>query len=233
MVLEMANPIPGQLSVIEAAARLRVHPNDVRRLIDAGDLPAVKVGRQWLIPESAVERRLDLAPRPGRRMSPRAAWGILLLAEGGVAAWLTPQERWRARRRLGQTPLQDMRDRLVTRGVPYPCRAHPSMLPRMRDDAELVLTGVTAARALGVGLLGGDDRLEAYVDSRLAASVIDRYRLRPSSDPNVQLRIVKGIDWPWPPARIAPRAAVALDLAEDPEPRVREVGLGHLRTLRQ
>jgi excisionase family DNA binding protein len=44
------------LTIPEAAARLKVHSNTVRRLIKAGELKASKVGRQWRIQASELER---------------------------------------------------------------------------------------------------------------------------------------------------------------------------------
>lgn len=224
MFQQMPSPVTGHLTVKEAAARLGVGPNDVRRLIEAGSLPGVKVGQQWLIPTDAVERRRELAPRRGRRLSPARAWGLLFLADGRDAPWLTPDARWRIRRRLATRPLAADRDRLIDRGRPIPYRAHPSMLDRMRADPNLMLTGVSATSALGPGLVGGPDEVDAYVDHTFLDDVVERYRLRPSTDPNVTLRLVPAIGWDWPPTDVAPRPAVALDLLDHAEPRVRQVG---------
>ncbi len=49
------------LSVDEVAAYLKLHPLTVRRLARQGDIPAVKIGRQWQarrdLPERWVEER--------------------------------------------------------------------------------------------------------------------------------------------------------------------------------
>lgn len=47
------------MTVEEAAEVLRVHPNTIRALIKAGDLPARKVGVGWRISHKAVERWLE------------------------------------------------------------------------------------------------------------------------------------------------------------------------------
>lgn len=182
------------------------------------------MGQQWLIPTDAVERRREIAPRRGRRLSPARAWGLLFLADGRDAPWLTPDARWRVRRRLAAHPLATERDRLIDRGHAIPYRAHPSMLDRMRADPRLMLTGVSAASALRLGLVGGADEVDAYVDHALVDDIVERYRLRPSTDPNVTLRLVPAIGWDWPPTDVSPRPAVALDLLDHPEPRVRQVG---------
>lgn len=51
-------PVIG-MTVEEAAEVLRVHPNTIRALIKAGDLPARKVGVGWRISHRAVERWLE------------------------------------------------------------------------------------------------------------------------------------------------------------------------------
>lgn len=224
MFPQMPSPVTGHLTVMEGAARLGVGPNEVRRLIEAGSLPGVRLGQQWLIPTDAVERRREIGPRRGRRLSPARAWGLLFLADGRDAPWLTADARWRVRRRLATHPLAAERARLIDRGRAIPYRAHPSMLDRMRADPRLMLTGVSAASALRLGLVGGPDEVDAYVDHESLDDIIGRYRLRTSTDPNVTLRLVPAIGWSWPHAEVAPRPAVALDLLDHPEPRVRQVG---------
>jgi hypothetical protein len=87
-----------------------------------------------------------------------------------------------------------------------------------------MLTGATAATELRLGLIGGGDRLDAYVDAGHLEAVVRRHHLRPSSDVNVTLRVVPSFGWAWPPARAAPIPAIALDLLDDPEPRAQQVG---------
>jgi hypothetical protein len=94
-----------------------------------------------------------------------------------------------------------------------------------------MLTGISAAQALHLGLIGDDGQLDAYVDQEHVNGLVSRYRLQPSRDPNVTLRVVPEIGWSWPPARIAPKSAVALDLLDHPEPRARQVGHDVLASL--
>jgi len=58
MVDAVSWPVIG-MTVEEAADVLRVHPNTIRSLIKAGDLPARKVGVGWRISHKAVERWLE------------------------------------------------------------------------------------------------------------------------------------------------------------------------------
>ena len=51
------------ISVYEAAKALGVHHRTVRRYIELGILPSVKLGRRVLIPLEALRRLLDAQPR--------------------------------------------------------------------------------------------------------------------------------------------------------------------------
>jgi hypothetical protein len=86
-----------------------------------------------------------------------------------------------------------------------------------------MLSGASAASELGLGLLAGEV-VEGYVDARDLDEVVRLHHLRASRDPNVILRIVPSFAEAWPPARISPLSAVALDLLDDPDPRARTLG---------
>jgi excisionase family DNA binding protein len=67
------------LTVNEAAAELRVHPETIRRLIRRGELDATKVGSVWRVPAGAIDppwvtipaERAPRAVKPGRETSHR------------------------------------------------------------------------------------------------------------------------------------------------------------------
>jgi excisionase family DNA binding protein len=225
MITEMVSR-PGQdhVTVREAAVMLGVSQRDVIRLIAEKRLPAARVGHEWWIARSAVEERLALAPRAGRRLSPVNAWAILFLASGDPVPWLSSQARWLARARLVDGTVWDIRDRLSTRAETGLWRAHPSLLVRLRDDPAVMLTGLSAAGTLRLGLIGPDDHVDAYIDRHRVDAFVARHHLRPSSQPNVTLRVVPGDAWAWPLRPVAPVAAVGLDLALEAEPRARAAG---------
>ena len=43
------------LTVIEAAKRLKIHPDTVKRLCRQGDIPAIKIRNTWLIDKEKLE----------------------------------------------------------------------------------------------------------------------------------------------------------------------------------
>ena len=219
------SPAPGYATVAEAASRLGITVPRVLRLVHSGELAAAaRVGNRWMIPQEEIALRLATGPARGRRYTAGAAWAILFLVAGLDAPWVTRQERWRIRQVLSSSSVLDIRARLSARGRLRRFRVHPGLIAAVRDDPLLMLTGMTAGSELRLGLIGGGDRVDAYIDEPHLADVVARHHLRLSRDANVNLRVVSQIDWQWPPARVAPLAAVALDLLDDPEPRAQQVG---------
>ena len=61
-------PLENYLTANEAARRLRVHPETVKRLCRQGDLPAEKLGNSWLINLDVLEVFAGTYdPRPGAK----------------------------------------------------------------------------------------------------------------------------------------------------------------------
>ena len=213
----------GYLTVAQAAQRLGISARRVNHLRRTGDLRSSQLGAITVIPVADVERRRSLKPGDGRRLTAPNAWGVLALASGERPSWLTADTRYRLGRLLAKHGLVGLRARLVERGERQAFRAHPSVLRAIREDPVLMLTGVAAAAELRLGLLAGET-VDAYVDERARATLKARYRLWESQEPNVILRVVPSFMPSWPPSHVAPRAAVALDLLEEDDPRIRQVG---------
>ena len=117
--------------------------------------------------------------------------------------------------------LWSMRLRLGSRAERRDLRAHSSDLARIEAEDGVVLTGARHAREAGLGLVAPDAPVEAYVDEATADRLAARYALRPSERPNVRLRVLPPGVAGWLESRVAPRLAVALDLAEDRDARAR------------
>jgi len=222
---------PGHLTVAQAAERLKVTPTTVRALIASGELPAKRLGHAWMIPADAVDRRWSRGSRHGRRFVPANAWALLFMAADMPAPWIDRHDRWRLRRYLDTHRLIDIRAQLVDRGQPRSYRAHPGVMTALRTDPALMLTGPTGASEARLGLVGGAGEVDAYVAAAALAAIVRRHHLHPTREPNVTLRVVPDFGVTWPPARIAPIPAIALDLMDSQEPRAQQVGADLLTSL--
>src|ERR1700752_4871573 len=107
------------LNVRQAADRLGVSPAAVRLRIAGGELPAVKLGRDWRVDEREGLRLARRGGGAGGALSGGAgarAWAVRLLASGDEPAADrlagAPRYRARARQWLREHPLADHPDRL-------------------------------------------------------------------------------------------------------------------------
>lgn len=209
----------GWLSTREAAERLGLTPGRVRELIVSGALPASRIGNRYVLRREDVEERQDHRPGTGRPYSPRRAWALILLASGLTPPGIDPVTLSKLRRLLRERDFWSTRSRFAARAERRDLRAHSSDLARLEAEPDLVMTGPRVARAAGLDLVAPDAALEAYVDEHLAHRLTSRYRLRPADRPNVVLRVVPPDVWAELKGRPAPAPAVALDVAEDRDPR--------------
>jgi len=208
------------ISVPEAAEELHLDPSRVRALAGAGLLPAVKIGGRWAIERQALAQR---GPgRPGRPFVPQNAWALLFLASGIEVDWLGQSVHWRMREALSRHRLEDLLPRLRLRAELRRYRVHPGELGYLLDSPSLVLSGANAARSHKLRLVSANE-VDAYVRDRDLGGLEDEHSLAPAGlkSSNVAFRIVPDEAWQLDGQRYAPLAAVAVDLAEDPNPRAR------------
>lgn len=224
---------PDMLSTTDAARRLGVHPSRVRALLAAGELTGQKLGERWVIDGSSVRQRLADAPIPGRLLTPKDAWATVLLACGEPTLWFSADTRWRLRTQLDERGLIGLAPRLRRRAHRERYIAHPGILDRLAKDRSLSLTGISAATAHGLDIAGGGE-LDAYIPQAAHEPLVATYALEPAgfSEGNLCLRIVPDATWRHVSSRsAAPLAAVALDLAEEPDSRSARVGHETLEAL--
>jgi excisionase family DNA binding protein len=211
------------ISPTEAAGRLGVTPRRVYALVHDGQLRGQHIGGRLLIDLQDVDARLDGGPAVGRPFSPRRAWAILLLAEGDKPIGLDSSTRSKLRRIVRDRDLWSMRAKLSGRAERRLFRAHSSDVARLEAEPGVVRTGARCAAEAGLGLIAPDAPLELYVDGAAADRLTAKYRLAQSRRPNVVLRVVPDEVRAWLHGPLAPGPAVALDLAEDRDPRARDV----------
>ena len=209
------------LSVPEAASRLGVTAGRVRTLIASGELIARHFGRVLLIDAASVDRRAQLGTLDGRRFSPQRAWGLLFLLDGLDAPWLDPVSRAKLRNFITRHDLASLRPRLVTRAHRRRFRAHPSDLASIRREPGLMRTGISAARDVCLDLMPADE-FDAYVTRERLDTLVDKYKLLEGQQPNLMLRTTPALTPDWPARPFAPASVVAIDLADDADPRSQE-----------
>lgn len=220
------------ISIPEAAEELELHPSRVRALASAGSLPAVKIGNRWAIDRSAAAQRRRGAHSVGRPFKPQNAWALLFLASGQAVDWLDPSSHWRLRQALALQGLAAIAPRLERRGDVQRFRAHPGEIRYLLEDPRLVRSGISAAADHEFGLVSGQE-VDAYVRARNLPQLKRDHAMQAAdlAEGNVVLRIVANSDWHLEDQPVAPVAAVALDLAEDPNPRSRRIGMARLRQI--
>lgn len=222
------SPALDLVSPADAAAELGVSVRRVYHLIASGRLPAERIGHRLLVERSAIDAWDKVRSPGGRPFSPRRAWGLLFLADGEAAPWLDPVSRSKLRAILRGRSLRQLRPRLERRAERHALRAHPSDLSWLASEPGVMRSGSSAAREVGVGLVASEF-LDAYVPASRFDRLIRRYRLRPTREPNAILRRLPDLAIGWESRAVAPAAAVAIDLAEEPDPRSQEAADRALR----
>jgi excisionase family DNA binding protein len=214
----------------EAASRLGVSPRRLRALIEGGQLNAERIGRQWLVSAADVRRYRELRPRAGRPLSARRAWALLFMLSGERPDWVEPRDRSDLRHHLSLRSPARLVAAVRKRARLDRLRAHPGDLPRMRESDLLVLSGASAAGEHDLDL-HAPGVVEAYVAAEHLDALGREFPWRPSEGPNVFLHVA-GDFWPFDAAaRIAPAAAVAVDLLEADDERSRRAGRDLFRRL--
>lgn len=212
------------LSIPEAARELHVNPSRARSLVASGELAGVKVGGRWLVESSAVADRRRSHRPPGRPLSPSNAWAALFISSEEEAPWLEPQALWRVRQNLRARGLNELKPRLMQRAKSIRFNAHPGELKRLRSRPNLAKSGISAAGAYDLDLVAGAE-IDGYVRAEDLVAIERKHALEPAEgiEGNVLLRVVPDSAWHLS-GRLAPLAAVAIDLSEENDSRSIRVG---------
>ena len=220
------------LSVSDAARRLRLHVTRVRALLRAGDLKGRKVGGRWLVDEFGVRARTERSGQDGRPFSARRAWAYLLLLSGEGVPWIDPATRSRLRGRIREGPTERILPRLRRRARVEYFRAGPSALRTIAALEGFVASGVSAADRYEASVVARD-QVDGYV--REAQLRDARYRLALDPADETQANVILRVS-PLRAAlhgrKVAPPAAVAVDLMESADQRTRRAGIELAERLR-
>ncbi len=198
------------VGVPEASRLMGVSVARARRLAAEGRIDAHLVGGRWLVDAAS----LPSAPRRSRPMSPRMAWALVVLSDGGKPDWVEPRESYRLRRALDRLAADDepellLRSWLASRGDRR--RLSAPDVQTLRSDARMVLSGLSDARA-GLSAAG---YVEGYVQADDADAVIrDHLLIDAGRSADVVLHVS-----PLLPEVPVPLLLVAADLADHDGPR--------------
>ncbi len=192
-----------------AADMLGISPERVRQLVVDGRLPGLRFGNSWAVPRSEVLARRNRGVWGGRPLGPLEAWRQLLAAQVN----LEEPGRYGSRSRIE-------RCQVSAADLDYLLHSHPVMEG-----------GVPAAIDYGALLFDADSR-DIYLSESLRQQIDSEMAIVMDPLGPVRLHIVNDDAWALLSnaqaalrqgrSCIAPKSAVALDLVESPEARIRE-----------
>lgn len=223
------------ITVKEAAIRLDVSEQRVRRIIGDGDILAERHGHIWAVDPASVDNyRRRRRPTAGRGLSTHIVWAALL-SEFGTAVDNELIETFALRRaertrlaRLNERDPNEWRWLARRRAKTEHFDTFAAYLEQISQMDDVVRTGRSAVNDYGVDLAVHTSTLDVYVDVMTAADLTKAMRLRPTSIGNLTLRIITHLD-----SReaayvldrdVMPRAVVGVDLLEDSDVRTARAG---------
>ena len=220
----------GLLGVTEVAAELGVSRRRVRQMLASGVITGQRVGNTWVINPKALDALRRRRLGSGRPWKPESAWALLAVASGRDVA-MSPSQRSRARRRF-EAGLDSHLAQLAARCAVRSFYAHPSSLPILAAEPDIVSSGVSAAASYRLDIVAVD-QFEGYAPESVLPALIERFALEEgAARPNATLRVVADHLWPFGPGEdVAPSAVVAVDLLESGDVRTRRAGAQLLRDL--
>lgn len=221
------------VTVQEAAASLGVTPREVRRLIQQGDLPAVRFGATLVVSSRDVARRQREAVSPGRIWAPQTAWAALDLLQGGAADGMLDQpRRSRLRSRLRGLDGAQIHRLAGRRARIHRFHASPRALALVRGElvpagASALADEASAASRFGLTPASSASSADGYFRGDLSG-LVSALRLVPDSSGQTVIRhLAEGLILP----REFGDAVIAVDLMDSDDPREREGGRSMLDEL--
>ncbi|WP_346619236.1 helix-turn-helix domain-containing protein [Blastococcus montanus] len=213
------------LTVDQAAERLGVEPEQVRRLIRAGKLVARRVGRTLVLDEDAVEGRARLPITAGRALAPRTVWAALWQLSGEDVDWLPPGDRSRLLARLRGYDAERLVAAARDRAERHELRVLPAYRQRLLDADGVVPSGLTAAAAVGADIIAAEAAAEVYCTQGVLDQLRRELGLSERGEANLVVRVPRYEGLQLTGRAHMPVAVVAVDLAESPDVRTRRAGL--------
>lgn len=216
------------LTVAQAAERLGVGPEQVRRLIRAGKLAAHRVGRTLVLDDDAVDGRARLPITAGRALAPRTVWAALWQLSGKDVDWLSAADRSRLVARLRGYDAERLVAASRDRAERYELRILPAYRQRVLAVDGVVPSGLTAATAVGADIVAAESADEVYCTATTLTALRHELGLSERGQPNLVVRVPRYDRLDLTGRTHMPAAVVAVDLAESAEVRTRRAGLDML-----
>ncbi len=213
------------LTVGQAAERLGVGPEQVRRLIRAGRLAAHRVGRTLVLDDDAVDGRARLPITAGRALAPRTAWAALWRLSREDVDWLSAADLSRLVARLRGYDAERLVAVSRDRAERYELRVLPAYRQRVLAADGVVPSGPTAAAAVGVDIVAAESADEVYCAAGTLTALRRELGLSERGQPNLVVRVPRYDRLDLVGRAHMPAAVVAVDLAESAEVRTRRAGL--------
>jgi excisionase family DNA binding protein len=213
------------LTVDEAALRLGVSDQEVRRLIRAGTLPSRRVGRTLVIADDAVDSRARLGITRGRSVSARTSWAMLWELSGERADWLDRVGRSRLRSRLQRSTTVQLVAAARSRSDKHQLRVQPFYRDRVLQVDGVVLSGMSAANAVGADIVAVEAADEIYCSTSTLTGLHRDFGLSGRGEANLIVRVPRFDGLPLTDRERMPAAVIAVDLAESGDVRTRRAGL--------
>jgi len=175
-------------SVSEYAAAKGLSRARVLQLINANQIQARKVGRQWIIPSAELKRSAEKS----RPFSPRIAHEFLnLISKNELSKELDPAEVSRLRKRIefinqSPEPASVLRSWMKNRAEVHYLHISEKEFAKMQNDKEVLISG---AYAIQSGLAAVGD-MDIYIEKKNFNKIKKRYLLVPSEKPNIKVRLL-------------------------------------------
>lgn len=187
------------LSLDEAAERLGVSRRRAEAMVLSGQLPAERLGRQWVVSPQAVRQTAGVRSSGGRPVRPEKAWALIAELPGASAG--------------GPAGLDAFRRKVRPRAVHVDVYVHPGAMDVLLDGG--VPGGRDAAAAAGAPVDAGVVH-DLYVRRSDATELLTRVGGERTVDgANVHMHVVDDEAWPFEKGcRTAGPWVAWLDLAD-------------------
>jgi hypothetical protein len=205
------------LTTRDAAARLRLSPRQVQRLVERGELSHPARG---VLDAQSVSRYAAQTSAPRRApWACETAWAAVAILSGVTPTWIGVSQRSRLRARLRELTPDQLVERTRARASEQRLSGHRSVVPRLRTE-------VVVPTSAGMGLAAPTDAttLDGYVQADHLDALVSRHALVSDPDGRLALRVTSMDDQVVRDLASRGPALAALDLAASLDPRERAAG---------